>query len=179
MDPFLGEIKAVGFPWAPRGWALCQGQLVSVAQYTALFSLIGTQFGGDGQTTFGLPDLRGRAPIGYGQGAGLQQNYPIGQKAGVETVTLTNAQMPAHTHNVMVDAFPGTTAAPQGNHFAQIEAGGDAPLSSFTSGNPTTPATLNANTLDIQGASQAHENRSPYQAVNYIIALEGIYPPRS
>jgi microcystin-dependent protein len=179
MDPYLGEIRMVGFNYAPQGWAFCNGQLISIQQYSALFALLGTQFGGNGVSTFGLPDLRGRAPISFGQGNGLQP-YAMGQSGGAETVTLVTSQMPMHNHTVTADASICTTGAPQGNNIAQVEnQAADTPLSSFTTGNPSVPAQLNNATVGMQGQNQPHENRPPYQAVNFIIALQGIFPPRS
>lgn len=178
MDPYLGEIKMVGFNYAPRGWALCNGQTLQISTNTALYALLGTQFGGDGVRTFGLPDLRSRVPIHQGQGNGLQ-SYAMGQFGGVESVTLQTPQMPAHTHGVTVDATVGSTSAPSGANLAQTEnLGGDTALSSFTTGSPTSPVQLSGNTITPQGGSQPHENRQPYLTVNFIIALEGIFPPR-
>lgn len=178
MDPFLGEIKMVGFPYAPNGWAFCNGQMLSIANNSALFALLGTQFGGDGMNTFALPDLRSRVPVHQGQGSGLQA-YAMGQAGGAEAVTLQIQQMPTHAHRMTVDASVGNTNAPSGNNLAPTEnPAGDTPLNSFTTGNAADPVQVNAATIAPQGGSQPHENRQPYLTVNFIIALQGIFPPR-
>lgn len=158
--PFIGQITLFAGNFAPRGWAFCQGQLLSIAQNTALFSILGTTYGGDGQTTFALPDLRGRVPLQQGQGPGLQ-SYVLGQKAGTETVTLTVNEMPAHNHSITVTAVPpgGTIPAVDGQ---------------------LTPTPLNAfEASGMTGGSQPHNNLQPYLALNYIIALQGIFPSRN
>lgn len=159
---------AVGFTFAPRGWALCQGQLLPIAQNSALFSLLGTTYGGDGIRTFGLPDLRGRSPIGFGQGPGLS-NYPQGATGGSETVTLNTAQVPAHTHNVACQV-----GAPGANSPA-----GAFPASADVYNTASANNTMNPGMISPTGGGQAHENRPPYQVQNWIICLEGIYPSRS
>jgi microcystin-dependent protein len=173
MEPFIGQIQAFGFSFAPRGWALCEGQLLPISQHSALFSLLGTTYGGDGRTTFGLPDLRGRASFQFGQGPGLS-NHPIGQKGGAETVTLTAATMPTHTHVV---TLKGTDAAasqskPENNHLA--------------SGNIYAPAggglvslAGDASTAAETGGNGAHQNMPPFLAINFCIALEGVFPSRN
>ena len=166
MEPYVGEIKMVGFPFAPRGWALCQGQLLSIAQNTALFSLLGTTYGGNGQTTFGLPDLRGRAPMNWGQGPGLS-GHDIGQMGGTETVTLTVPQMPAHTHPIGASGAGGDNTNPAGNYMAVASSDIYSENSGAQMANP-----------GVIGNSQPHDNMPPYLAVTFIIALEGIYPPR-
>ncbi|MBG8554972.1 phage tail protein [Hymenobacter guriensis] len=177
MENFLGEIRLMSFPRAPRGWAYCQGQLMPINQNQALFALLGTQYGGDGVTTFKLPDLRGRVAVGQGRSP-VGTDYSMGQMAGTESVSLTVAQMPGHDH-----AFTGT-----------LNIGGDAdsasPDNSFPATMASTPVvtpyatgTINANmgaaltgTLASAGGSQPHENRQPFMALNYAIALQGIYP---
>lgn len=174
-EPFLGQIMAVGFNFAPRGWAMCNGQILSIAQNTALFALLGTTYGGNGQTTFALPDLRGRVPIHFGQGPGLS-NYSLGQLAGVENITLTQPQMPAHTHTASAVLHASTQAAndtlPTGNYLAD---GG-----SYQS---ATDTNMNANavtvTNGIAGSSQPFPILQPYLALNFVIALEGIFPSRN
>lgn len=174
MDPFIGEIRAVGFNFPPVGWAVCDGSLLSIAQNTALFSLLGTTYGGDGQTTFGLPDLRGRASIGQGQGPGTS-NYVMGQIGGSESVTLTSGTMPSHTH-----AFNVTTNAPESTNpadgtFADLPAGSRAEnLYAATSDSQAL-----AGAISVSGGGVPHENRQPYECVLFIIALEGIFPPRN
>jgi microcystin-dependent protein len=185
-NPFIGEIRLVGFNFAPVGWALCQGQLMAIAQNEPLFQLIGTTYGGDGQTTFALPDLRGRLAIDQGQGSGLQ-NYTLGGFAGTETATVSSAQLPVHTHTLNTTQLtasvkckngPGNSRSPVGNVPA-IEAAGvtmtysaSAPDSSMkTSGvSPVTGATAST------GGGQAHENMQPYLVLNYCISLQGIFP---
>jgi microcystin-dependent protein len=165
-EPFLASIVLFAGNFAPRGWAFCNGQILSIAQNTALFSLLGTTYGGNGQTTFALPDLRGRAPLSPGQGPGLA-SYSLGEVGGVESVTLLSTQMPAHTHAQPAANGQQTTNRPNGAVPARggvyADSGDGAAL------DPTSSA----------GGSQPHENRSPYLALNYIIALEGIYPSRN
>jgi microcystin-dependent protein len=186
--PYLSEIKLFGFAFPPHGWALCAGQLLPINQNQALFSLLGTTYGGNGTTTFALPDLRGRVPISMGQGAGLQ-NYIIGQQGGTETVTLAAAEMPAHSHTADVTPLNATLPCrnavanqrgPAGNVPA-IEASGvtatyssAAPdASEHTSAIAPTIAATNA------GSGTAHNNLQPYIVLNYCIALSGIFPTRS
>jgi microcystin-dependent protein len=167
-EPFLGEIRMVGFNFAPRGWATCDGQLLSIAQNTALFSLLGTQYGGDGQTTFALPDLRGRAAIHMGQGPGLSA-VNIGERAGAETVTLTANQMPSHSHAATSNQGAATASRPGG---AVPAAGGAYAASSDGS-------TMNAAHIANAGGSQPVGIKPPYLGLNFVIALEGIYPSRN
>ncbi len=164
-EPFLGEIRMFGLNSAPRGWALCNGQLLSIASNQALFSLLGTTYGGDGRTTFALPDLRGRVPVHVGNGVTL------GQSAGEENHTLIQAEMPAHTHQMSAS----TAAANQKNVEGSI-------WTSSTS-NPFGPAAsltpMNAASLAAAGGSQAHPNMQPYLTVNFCIATQGIFPSRN
>jgi microcystin-dependent protein len=170
-NPFVGEIALVGFNFAPVGWALCNGQLLAINQNTALFSLLGTMYGGDGVTTFALPDLRGRVPLHMGQGPGLS-NRTIGEAAGAESSTLTPAQMPAHTHQAMSTSFNGVTDSPVGNVPARDAAG--TPIYGTV---PNAP--MHAGAIQSTGGSQPHDNMQPFLAINYIISLVGIYPSRS
>jgi microcystin-dependent protein len=178
MDPYIGEIRMVGFNFAPVGWALCDGQMLPISQNQALFALLGTTFGGNGTTTFGLPDLRSRVPIHQGQGIGLSL-YSMGQNGGVENVTLNVSQMPTHNHTVGVNNNAGTTPDPTNAFPAKGYAG--------ESRNPTlipnygTSATGNfaQNTVSQVGGSQPHTNIEPYLCVNFIIALNGVFPSRS
>jgi microcystin-dependent protein len=171
MESFIGQIMMVGFDFAPSGWALCNGQLLRVSQYTALFSLLGTQFGGDGQQTFGLPNLQGRVPIHMGQSLGIE-SYTIGQVGGNESVTLLPAQMPAHSHNFILHASDegGRLDSPKGNFIAS----GDQ-IKFSDSSNVDMAQTV----VSPSGGSQPHQNMQPYLVVNFIIALEGIFPSRS
>jgi microcystin-dependent protein len=179
MDPFLGQVSLFGCNFAPRGWAMCQGQLLAISQNTALFSLLGTNFGGDGVSTYALPDLRSRAPIGFGQGQGLS-NYAIGESAGVETVAIDSSSYPTHSHPLFAAASPGTGNAPGGLIEAegQIDDRRRINLALYSStGTATTlaPAALSA----AAGGGQPHNNLQPYLAVNFCIALQGIFPARS
>jgi microcystin-dependent protein len=168
MEPFLGQIQLFGFGWAPKGWALCNGQLLSISANTALFSLLGTTYGGNGQTTFGLPDLRGRVPLGQGQGPGLS-SYDLGEMAGVENVTLTAAEVGRHNHGVQGSAT-GASKSPSG----AVPAYNDA---SPSYGAPDGTA-MSANMTQPNNGGQPHENRQPYLGACYCIAVEGIYPSR-
>lgn len=174
-DPFMGTIQAFGFQFNPKGWALCDGQLLAISSYTALFSLLGTAYGGDGRTTFGLPDLRGRVAIGFGQGPGLS-NHPIGQKGGAEAAKLSVNQMPSHSHVATVrgtnisgdqDDPTGATWAMKGRTdiYRNI-----APDVDMHAGN-----VVNANS----GGGQSFQIMQPYLAINYSCALEGLYPSRN
>lgn len=171
-EPFLGQTIMVGFNFAPRGWALCNGQLQSIAQNTALFSLLGTTYGGDGQSTFALPDFRGRASIQFGQGPGLS-SYELGQASGEETHTLITTEMPAHTHIANANQSANQTT-PNGFLWGGDSTGATA---LYTNGAPDT--TLNPRAIGISGGNQPHDNMQPYLVVNFCIALEGIFPSRS
>ena len=175
-EPFIGEISIFAGNFAPRGWALCDGQLLSISQNSALFSLLGTTYGGDGRTTFGLPDLRGRVPMHPGNGPGLTPRS-LGEKGGVEDVNLTINQMPSHSHHAsgIVRAYNGDPDSESPDE--TVLANGQF----YSSQSPD--ANMHADsvqmTVDNSGGSQPHTNIQPYQCVNYIIALEGIYPSRS
>lgn len=168
MEPFMGELRLFGFNFAPQGWAMCQGQSLPIAQYTALFSLLGTTYGGDGQTTFNLPDLRGRTPIGFGQGAGLSA-YSQGEVGGQEQVTLLAAQLPAHNHTVAASSI--TTGKNPSNAIPAVTPDG---ASYGTTGDLSMSPTM----VGGGGGGQPHENRQPYLALNWCIALQGVYPSR-
>jgi microcystin-dependent protein len=172
-QPFLGQVIAVGFNFAPVDWALCQGQLLPINQYSALFQLIGTQFGGDGVNNFALPDLRGRAALGMGQGSGLQP-YVLGQAGGVESVTLNSGQFAGHSH-ALSGAATATTPTPSSGVVL-----GTPDAASPIYATAGTAATLAASAVSpAAGGSQAHENRQPSTAINYIIALFGIFPSQN
>ena len=174
--PFLGEIRYFSFNFAPSGWAACSGQLLSISQNIALFSLLGTFYGGNGTTNFQLPDLRGRVGIGMGQGTGLS-SYTIGQIGGEENHTLTVSEMPAHTHNVACTSTidnSGTVTVPQGNYWAR-ENDGDAPYTASGSGLQA----MHPSAVGNFGGSQAHPNIQPGLVVTCCIALTGIFPSRS
>jgi microcystin-dependent protein len=167
-SPYLGEIDMVAFNFAPTGWALCEGQLLPISEYDALFNLIGTTYGGNGQTTFALPDLRGRVPVAMGQGYGLS-NYVIGQYSGAETVTLNQNQIPAHTHAANASTSNGTSATPSGNFPAVNNEG----IQHYAA---TSNGTMNATAIGNTGGGQAHSNLQPSLCINFIIALTGVYP---
>lgn len=178
MEPFVGEIRAVGFNYAPRGWALCDGSTMTIRNNTALFALLGTTYGGDGQQTFKLPDLRGRAIVNAGQGPGLS-SYPLGTITGTENVTLDINSMPAHIHGLnplQVHDGTGTNNSPAGTLLA------DSP--NFQYGEASTKGVTMAagmiqGSASAVGGDQPHPNLMPYLVVNYIIATVGIFPPRS
>lgn len=167
-EPFIGQLMLVPYNFVPAGWAACDGRLLPIAQNAALFSLLGVMYGGDGSTTFGLPDLRGRVPISVGQGQGLSA-YALGAKGGAEGVTLTTNQMPVHNHRVAASAAPLNTPSPQ-NAFP----GGDGAYQELAE----STVTMNPAMVLPAGESQPHENRQPYLALQWIIALQGIYPSR-
>lgn len=169
-DPFVGEIRMFAGNFAPRGWDFCNGQLLPIRQNTALFSLIGTIYGGDGRVTFALPDLRGRVPIHTGQGAGLS-DYPLGSRGGVEQVSLSLEQLPAHSHALLGNDAEGNQRTPANHALATPEEG-----LIYSAAEPT--AVMAKDAIAPTGNGQPHENRPPYLTVNYIIALQGIFPSR-
>lgn len=176
-EPFIAQIMIFGGNFAPRGWAFCNGQLLSIVSNTALFSLVGTTYGGDGRTTFGLPDLRGRAPIHVGTGPGLtRRNW--GERGGVEKVTLTVNQIPAHNHSGTARCFDGAGNSNEatGNTWSK-----DLGVSSATYNSSAPNANMAADTITTQntGGNQSHENMPPFLALHYIIALVGIFPSRN
>lgn len=170
-EPFIGEIRSFGFNFAPVGWAQCNGQLLPIAQNTALFSILGTTYGGDGKSTFGLPNLMSRLAMGAGQGSGLSPRA-LGESGGVESVNLTSGQIAPHSHPANANAGGGNQQAPAGNFWAQ-DAGGSKEYGD------SGPAQMAAAAVGGVGGGQAHSNLQPYLATNYCIALQGIYPPRS
>ena len=169
-EPFIGEIRMFAGNFAPRNWAFCDGQLLAISQNDALFSLLGTIYGGDGRTTFGLPDLRSRTPIHAGTGPGLSPRR-IGERGGVETVTLTTAQLPAHGHGgaVAVDDV-ANSSSPAGNTLA------DSSTPVYVPGGADG---MNATSVSAAGGGQAHPNMMPFQAIHFIISLFGIFPSRN
>jgi microcystin-dependent protein len=169
-EPFIGEIMLFAGNFAPRNWALCNGQLLPISQNTALFSLLGTTYGGNGTVTFGLPDLRGRAPVHFGQGPGLS-NYTQGQLGGEEIHTLQQTEMPAHTHTAYADPANGSSEAPGNLLPARNPAG--IPVYGAAAA-----ASLASTHISPAGSSQPHNNMPPYLVVNYCIALTGIFPSR-
>jgi microcystin-dependent protein len=181
MDPYVGEIRMFAGTYAPVGWALCDGSLLNVSQYEVLFSLLGTTWGGNGSTNFGLPDLRGRLPVGQGQGAGLT-NQILGPGSGTETVTLTQAMMPAHNHPFNASSAAATATVPgSALTFATANytpAGSYTPKAYVPYAAANTTDTLAAATISQAGQSQAHNDVMPSLVINYIIATTGIYPSR-
>ena len=169
-EPFIGEVKMLSFNYAPRGWAPCNGQLLPINQNQALFSLLGTTYGGNGQTTFGLPNLQGRVPIHVGGG------YPQGQMLGGTTHTVTVAEMPAHLHSLVADSTP----APQqdGNVPAATKRVAASTAQNLY-GPPTSLVAMSANVIGLTGGSQPHENMQPYTTIMFCIALIGIFPSRN
>ena len=170
MEPFIGLIVQFGGNFAPRGWALCNGQLLAISSHSALFSILGTTYGGDGVSTFGLPDLRGRVAIHEGTGPGLS-HYSLGQKSGQETVTLTVNQMPSHRHDINVVTGNANANTTSGNVLASSVD------RIYSSESPD--GQLNSAAVSNTGANQPVKIIQPYLAVNFIIALEGLYPSRS
>jgi microcystin-dependent protein len=173
MEAFIGQLALVAFNYAPQNWALCNGQILPISQYAALFSLLGTSYGGDGVTTFALPNLQGRVPIHAGSGAGLSP-YNIGQNGGVESVALNVTQMPAHSHQINTydsATTPPVEKSPTGNIL-----GGPTKFASYASEAPN--STLSANSVTPQGGSTPHTNLQPFLVLNWVICLNGIYPSR-
>lgn len=170
-DPFLGQILLVGFNFAPQGWAFCNGQTLSIQQNTALFALLGVTYGGNGQTTYNLPNFQSRVPIHFGQGTGLSP-YSMGQVGGTENVTLTVPQLPAHTHSGAINASggSGSDGSPTGNFLAD---------GNQYTGSTNTQMSSNSVAVGATGNNQGHPNIQPYLCVNFIIALQGIFPTRS
>ncbi len=168
-EPFIGEIRPVPYNFAPRSWAFCEGQLLAIAQNNALFSLLGTTFGGDGRTTFGLPDLRGRVPLGEGTGPGLTQRR-LGARSGNESVTLQQTTIPAHNHAVNVSVQSADAFDPASNLPA------DSPRQVYA---PTKTGSFASDALTDTGDGESHGNRQPLLVISYIIALQGIFPSRN
>lgn len=179
-EPFVGQIILFAGSFAPTGWALCNGQTLSIQQYQALFSLLGTTYGGNGTTTFNLPDLRGRVAVSAGQGVGLSF-YALGEQIGAENVTLQSNQMPQHNHTVKAQAVAVSVVPPTGAYLGQQPAVGKNTPPGFVPGSagPSTAVTMAQDMIGGAGGSQPHSNIQPTLALNYIIALQGIYPPRS
>jgi microcystin-dependent protein len=169
-NPFIGEIRMFAGNFAPKDWALCNGQLLPIAENTALFSLLGTTYGGDGESTFALPNLQSRVPIHQGDGAGLSP-YVIGENGGAETVTLTVAQIPAHTHSAQASSAGSGSSDPTNNFWASSPAAKQY--------SPATNAQMASGAMGQTGGNQPHDNMLPFLVVNFIIALFGIFPSRN
>lgn len=178
-EPFIGQITLFPYPFPPKGWADCLGQLLPIAQNTALFSLLGTQYGGDGKTTFALPNLQSRVAVGQGMLVG-GSTYMMGETAGAQTVTVDQNAMPSHTHTLNATTSDGTTNTPAGNLLANVFQGDFQGGSQGNVYNPAPPdTTLVPASVGPAGGSQPHNNMQPYLALRYCIALTGIFPPRS
>jgi microcystin-dependent protein len=170
-DPYVGEIRMFAGNYAPNGWMLCSGQTLPISEYDTLFALLGTTYGGDGQNTFNLPNLCGRMPVHQGQGPGLP-SCPLGQTGGQETVTLAASQIAAHNHTLACSSANGTAADPAGN----VPAASDTALNTAAGDG----STMNAAAVGLSsGGSQPHDNMSPFLAINFIIATEGIFPSQN
>lgn len=176
MDPFVAEIRIVPFNFPPKGWAFCDGQLMPLSQNTALFALLGTTYGGDGKSTFALPDLQGSSAMHPGQGQGLSLR-DLGEMGGSESVTLLVSEMPIHTHSLMAQTNPATTTLPAADTALARSGGGS--FYKANSPNPTGPTTAMAfQALPPAGGGLPHNNLQPYLVLNYIIALQGVFPAR-
>jgi microcystin-dependent protein len=171
MNPFIGQIRIFAGNFAPVGWLFCDGSLLSIDEYQALYALLGTTYGGDGANNFGLPDLRGRTPIHQGFGPD-GQNYVIGEQLGDETETLLPNHLPAHTHTLTASSAIANTPNPANNYIAQ-----SSQVNAFFGDNPN--VTMQNNALTLVGGSQPHENRMPFLTTSFIIAYEGIFPQHS
>jgi len=177
MEGYIAQIMLFAGNFAPRNWAFCAGQIISIAQNTALFSLLGTTYGGNGQTTFALPDLRGRVPVGTGTGPGLP-NVSLGQVAGAPTHTLISTEMPGHNH--LVSGYNGglaNVANPSGAALSVGSASGGETVNLYSNAGPN--VALHPNSIGIAGGSQPHNNMQPYLGMNYVICLFGIFPSRN
>jgi microcystin-dependent protein len=170
-DPFVAEIRMFGFNFAPKGWAFCDGQLMPISQNTALFSLLGTTYGGDGKSNFGLPDLQGAAPMQPGQGPGLSL-HDLGEQGGSPTVSLLESEIPSHVHNLMAQAGVGNRTNPVGNAIARVQG-----ATAYTPVGATATQ-LNWQAVTPAGGDQPHNNMQPYLTLNYCIALQGVFPAR-
>lgn len=171
MDPFVAEIRIFPFNFAPKGWASCNGQLLPISQNTALFSLLGTTYGGDGKSSFALPDLQGRAPMHPGQGSGLSV-HDLGETGGIDNITLLSAEIPLHNHLVGVAPEPGEVTSPAGNTISVSQEG-----NVFVAG--TANRTMSPGMIAPAGGNMPHNNLQPYLTTYFCIALQGVFPPRS
>lgn len=174
-DPFVAEIRIFPFNFPPKGWAFCNGQILPLSQNTALFSLLGTTYGGDGKSNFALPDMQGNAPMQPGQGQGLSLR-DLGEMSGSQTVTLLESELPLHNHLMMAATTPGTLTAPAPDRGLSRMQGGNA----YVPGSPQPPfAAMNFQILAPAGSSFPHNNMQPYLTLNFCIALQGVFPPRT
>lgn len=178
MEPFIGEVRLLPYNFAPKGWALCNGQVLPISSNTALFSILGTVYGGDGKTTFALPNLQGRVVPGAGQGPGLQ-NWMPGMQGGSDSVTLISDEMPAHNHTLSGLDVVGTVDAPSADaYLGQDRRGGQGNIDFLAPSDTTVDTSMDTQALTINGGSQPHENRQPFLSANFCIATQGIFPQR-
>jgi microcystin-dependent protein len=177
-EPFLGQIMLVPYNFAPQGWAFCAGQILPISQNTALFSLVGTYYGGNGTSNFALPNLQGCIPVGQGQGEGLSP-YDIGESGGEATVTLLTQHLPTHSHTIPAGAAAGREATPGPGYSLGSGGRGTVPAYATPAEQTSHPATMSPSLCGSVGESQPHNNLMPYLVMNYIIALQGIYPSRA
>jgi microcystin-dependent protein len=171
-DPFVAEIRVFAFNFAPKGWAFCDGQLLPLSQNTALFSLLGTVYGGDGKSTFGLPNLQGSAPMHPGAGPGLSQHF-LGETSGTPSVSLLESEIPAHAHSLMSQAAVGNRTNPLENAIARVQG-----ATAYAPPPGPTAAQLAPEAVALAGGSQPHNNMQPYLTLNVCIALQGVFPQR-
>jgi len=171
MDPFVAEIRIFPFNFAPKGWAFCDGQILPLSQNTALFSLLGTTYGGDGKSNFALPNMQGNAPMHPGQGPGLSL-HDLGETGGSDTVTLLESEIPSHSHGFMASQADGISRLPEANLVANMIG-----VNGYAVPGPV--VSMNTNGIALAGGGQPHNNMQPYLTLNFCIALQGVYPPRS
>ena len=180
-DQFVGEIRIFPFSFAPTGWAFCDGQLLPISQNTALFSLLGTMYGGDGKSTFALPNLQDQTAVSFGQGPGLSL-YDQGEQVGVPTVTLLTSELPSHSHFFSANTVTGTTVAASGNQLGVGTAGtktGSFNANIFSTAINKATTGLSPNAVSFTGGNQPHNNMQPYLTLNFCIAMQGVFPPRT
>lgn len=179
-DPFIAEVRIWALNFAPRGWAFCNGQTLPIAQNTALFSLLGTTYGGNGTTIFGLPDLMGRSPVQQGSGPGLTPRE-LGEVGGSPSVTVLDSELPSHTHTLAGANQPGQRSAPQSGDALGVDTPtvGSSEIVRFLNNNPGARVVMSPNTLTPSGGSEPHENQQPFLALNFCIAMQGVFPSRS
>ena len=174
MDPFVAEIRIFPFNFAPKGWAFCDGQILPLSQNTALFSLLGTTYGGDGKSNFALPNMQGNAPMHPGQGPGLSL-HDLGETGGSDTVSLLESEIPSHSHGLFANSVAGDTNGPS----PQVSMTRSANATAYSATTNSSLVSMSGNTLAPAGGDQPHNNMQPYLTLNFCIALQGVYPPRT